>query len=58
LCGANVSLEVTLFLFVFPQENRACNGLISIHEYLKYKMSFLFVLSTFSKPYLLLPHDI
>jgi hypothetical protein len=37
--GSNISLEVALFPFLFPQGNGAYNGRISIHDYLKYRMN-------------------
>jgi hypothetical protein len=56
--GPNISLELALFPFLFPQGNGAYDGLISIHEYLKYKMNCLFSPFILYKPYLLLMYDI
>jgi hypothetical protein len=60
--GPNITLEVALFPFLFPflfpQGNGAYDGRISIHDYLKYRMTCLFSPFTLYKPYLLLMYDI
>jgi hypothetical protein len=57
-CGPNISLEVDLFPFLFLQGNNAYDRRISIYNYLKYRMSYFFLLFTLYKPFLLLMYDI
>jgi hypothetical protein len=56
--GPNITLEVAFFPFLFPQGNGAYDRRISIHNYLKYRMTCLFSPFTMYKPYLLLMYDI
>ena len=56
--GSKINLEMALFPFFFLQSNGAYDKRISIHDYLKYRMSYLFLLFTLYKPYLLLMYNI
>ena len=53
-----MTLENTLFPFLFPHGNEAYDGQTTISEYLKYRMNTLFSLFTLYKPYLLYMYNI
>jgi len=55
---ANITLELSLFPFLFPHGHDAYDDKISIHEYLKFCMSTLFSPFTLFKPYLLIIYDL
>jgi hypothetical protein len=54
----NITLEVSLFPFLFPHGHGAYDDKIKIHEYLNFRMSSPFSPSTLYKPYLLIMYDI
>jgi hypothetical protein len=54
----NITLEISLFPFLFPHGHGVYDGKIKIHEYLNFRMSSPFSPSTLYKPYLLVMYDI
>jgi hypothetical protein len=54
----SITLELNLFLFIFPHGHGAYDGKISVHEYLKFCMNTLFSSFTMYKPYLLIMYDL
>jgi hypothetical protein len=53
-----MTLELNLFSFLFPHGYGAYDGKMSIHEYLKFRMSTLFSPLTIYKSYLLIMYDL
>ncbi len=53
-----ITLETTLFPFLFPQGEGAYDGRISLNDYFKYRMSMLFFPFTLYEPYLLFRYDL
>ncbi len=53
----SITLELSLFPFLFPHGHGAHDGKISIHEYLKFCMNTLFSPFTMYKPYLLIMYE-
>ncbi len=53
-----ITLETTLFPFLFPQGEGAYDGRISLNDYFKYRMSMLFFPFTLYEPYLLFMYDL
>jgi hypothetical protein len=54
----NITLEISLFPFLFPHGHGVYDGKIKIHEHLNFRMSSSFSPSTLYKPYLLIMYDI
>jgi hypothetical protein len=53
-----MTLDTTLFPFLFFQVEDAHDGKFSLHTYFKYRMTILFSPFTLYKPYLLFMYDI
>ncbi len=54
----SITLELSLFPFLFPHGQCAHDGKISIHEYSNFRTSALFSPLTMYKPYLLIMYDL